>query len=619
MLAALLLTQCAPPNAVSTAQDYDRWQQRVDYRMVIDMDVETHRYQGTQELRYTNNSPDTLDRVFYHLYFNAFQPGSMMDIRNRDLPKPDKSILRIGELQPEEQGYIRVERLSCNGREVEFEVSETILEVLLPAPILPGVTARLEMAWEAQTPLQIRRSGRDNSEGVAYSMSQWYPKLCEYDYQGWHANPYIAREFYGVWGDFDVTIHIDNNFVVAAGGVLQNPEQIGHGYDTAGMEVARPDGDRLTWHFRAENVHDFVWAADPGYTQSVITADDGTLMRFFWQEGQPYDTAWRALPPVMNRARTLMNERFGRYPYPEYAWIQGGDGGTEYPMATLITGDRDPQSLIRVAVHEQLHAWFHTVLANNESLYPWMDEGFTSYAEAVIMDELAREGLVPGMKPMDNPQMINFLGYNFVRNDSTVADALSTHADHYRTNNHYGYSAYFKGAVFLVYLEYIIGRENLSRGLRRYFETWKFKHPNPNDFIRVMEKESGLELDWFKEEFIQTINKVDYAIGSVRENGPQSIAVTIERRGETAMPLDILVTYENGEQTLFYAPLESMRGVKPAESDLPRVILPDHRWVDRTYSFEVPANKNDIVRIKFDPSNRLAGLELEQNTWERGK
>lgn len=204
-----------------------RWQQRVQYQMQIDMDVKTHRYEGVQRLIYYNNSPDTLTRLFYHLYLNAFKPGSMMETRSRLIEDPDRRVAqRIAKLKPEEQGFIQVSKLTHNGEDQPFYANETILEVNLKRPILPGSVDTLYMEWTAQIPLQIRRNGRNNSEGIDYSMAQWYPKLCEYDEQGWHANPYIGREFYGVWGDFDVSISIDRNYAVAAGGYLQNPNEV---------------------------------------------------------------------------------------------------------------------------------------------------------------------------------------------------------------------------------------------------------------------------------------------------------------------------------------------------------------------------------------------------------
>jgi hypothetical protein len=605
-LAALIL---------SLAAQAQPWQQRVDYQMNIDVDAAKHQYRGTQRLAYTNNSPDTLTHLFYHLYFNAFQPNSMMDVRSRTIEDADSRVAdRIQKLTPEEQGWIKVKSLKINGKVSNFETSETILEVRLAEPIAPGATTILEMEWDAQVPLQIRRSGRDNREGVEFSMAQWYPKLCEYDHQGWHANPYIAREFHGVWGDFDVQISIDKNYVVAAGGYLQNPQEVGYGYEDPAKALNRPAGDKLHWHFKTPNVHDFVWAADPEFAHTQLRAADGTLLRFFWQKGKGYDGQWEKLPAVMSRARTLMNERFGKYPYQEYYFIQGGDGGMEYPLATLITGNRSFNSLVGVAVHEQLHSWYQMVLGTNESLYAWMDEGFTSYAEDFVMNELAREGLLGAKKAEENPFEGALAAYTALAT-SGKEEPLTTHADHFNTNYGYGLAAYVKGAVFLLQMEYIVGKPAFDKGLLRYFDTWKFRHPDANDVTRVFEKQSGLELDWYKEDWVNTINTIDYAVQSVEAEGRKNTKVVIERKGRMAMPLDIVVTYNNGEQEIFYAPLESMRGAKPAENNLERTVLPDHRWVDLTYEFEIPERAKKIAKVEIDPTHRMADIDLENNVW----
>lgn len=594
-----------------------RWQQRVDYQIQADMDVSKHQYKGTLRLTYTNNSPDTLDRAFWHLYFNAFQPNSMMDVRSRNIADADPRVgSRISKLKPEEQGWIKVKSLIHNGKSLQFETVETILEVALSEPILPGATTVFEMEWDAQVPIQVRRSGRDSREGIDYSMAQWYPKLCAYDEQGWHANPYIAREFYGNWGDYDVKISMDKNYVVAAGGYIQNPQEVGFGYESPGSRLQLPAGDKLLWHFKTPNVHDFVWAADRDYTQYSMVADDGSIMRFFWQKGKGYDEQWDKLPGIMNRARTIMNERFGKYPYREYCFIQGGDGGMEYPLATLITGNRPLNSLVGVSVHEQLHSWYQMVLGSNESLYGWMDEGFTSFAEAIVMNELAREGLLPGKKVVENTYEGALSSYTALAT-SGVEEPLTTHADHFNTNYAYSVAAYVKGSVFLAQVEYIIGKSAFDRGLLRYFHTWKFKHPNANDVTRVFEKESGLELDWFKEDWVHTTNTIDYAVKSVESEGRKNTKILIERIGRMAMPLDIVVTYTNGDQEIFYAPLEGMRGEKPAENKMQRTVLPDHRWVDLTYEFEISEPLKKVAKVEIDPTLRMADIDLENNTWTK--
>jgi aminopeptidase N len=196
-------------------------------------------------------------------------------------------------------------------------------------------------------------------------------------------------------------------------------------------------------------------------------------------------------------------------------------------------------------------------------------------------------------------------------------EPLTTHADHFQTNFGYSLAAYVKGCVFLNQLEYIVGKPAFDRGLLSYFKTWKFKHPNANDVTRVFEKESGLELDWYKEDWVNTLNTIDYNLKSVESEGRKTTKIVIERIGRMAMPLDILVTYSNGDQELFYAPLESMRGEKPTENSIKRSILPDHRWVDPVYEIEIPTSVKKVAKVEIDPSRRMADINVENNVWEQ--
>jgi hypothetical protein len=599
------------------AQQNSSWQQRVDYKMVVDMDVSTHQFSGNQTLTYFNNSPDTLDKVFYHLYFNAFQPNSMMDVRSRTIKDPDGRVgSRIFELKPGEVGFHRVQKLTQDGKPLRYEEVGTILEVALNKPLLPGESSVFYMEFDSQVPLQIRRSGRDNKEGVAYSMAQWYPKMCEYDYQGWHANPYIAREFHGVWGDFDVEISIDRDYVIGGTGYLQNPEEIGYGYETEGMKVKRPKGKKLKWHFVAPNVHDFVWAADPDYTHTTYTREDGITLHFFFQKNDKTEENWADLPPIMDKAMTYINETFGEYPYKQYSFIQGGDGGMEYPMATLITGERQLGSLVGVSVHELIHSWYQMVLASNESLYSWMDEGFTSYGTAMTMNYLRGLKLFASGPLQRNPQSGSYAGYMALIN-SGLEEPMTTHADHYTTNFAYGRAAYSKGAVFLHQLETVIGQETLRRGLLRYFQEWKYKHPNPNDFIRVMEKVSGLELDWYKEYMVNTTKFVDYGIKEVEAADDGKTVVFFERIGEMPMPLDVVVSKKDGSSVHYHIPLRIMRGAKGAEfEDMEYVVLEDWPWTHPKYEVELSIEREEILSIEIDPFQRMADTNPDNDIYQ---
>lgn len=597
------------------------WQQHANYEMHIDVDTEKYQYKGKQKLVYTNNSPDVLDRVYYHLYFNAFQPGSMMDKRSRTIADPDGRVRdRIYHLKEDEIGYQRIRSLKQDGKDVTFSEEGTILVVELNKPIKPGGKTTFDMEWDAQVPLQVRRSGRTNAEGIEFSMSQWYPKLAEYDYMGWHPNPYVGREFHGVWGNFDVKITIDKDYVIGATGILQNPNEIGHGYENPGTKVQRTKGDKLTWHFVADDVIDFFWGADPDFIHTTAQVPNGPKLHFFYQhevdvradsdKNAEYQANWEQLPELTVKGFEYAQKYFGKYPYPQYSVVQGGDGGMEYPMGTLITGARSLGSLTGVTVHEFYHSWFQGVLATNEALYPWIDEGFTVFASAETMNHIFD-------RQADNPYEGSYRSYyGIVR--SGLEEALTTHADHYNTNRAYGAASYSKGAVYLAQLSYVIGEEAFRKGMLRYYDEWKMKHPTANDFLRVMEKESGMILDWYNEYFVQTTKTIDYGVKALVGNDNKTI-VELERHGLMPMPIDLEVEYTDGSKELFYIPLRIMRGEKPAENDLKRTTLDDWMWVYPTYQFEISRSASSIKTITIDPTGRLADVEKGNNSFDVAK
>ncbi len=578
------------------------WQQSVDYTMAIDFDVKNYQYDGEQELVYTNHSPDTLTQVFYHLYFNAFQPGSEMDVRSRTIKDPDSRVgNRISKLNQDEIGFMKVNSLYQDGEEVAYKVEGTVLEVQLSNPILPGESTTFDMNFKGQVPVQIRRSGRNNAEGVALSMTQWYPKLAEYDFEGWHADPYIAREFHGVWGNFDVKIAIDKAYVLGGTGYLQNPNEVGYGYEDEGVKVKRR-GKKLTWHFVAPNVHDFTWAADPDYIHDIREAKDGTTLHFLYKDNDKIKENWKNLQSKTEALLSFFNQKIGPYPYDQYSVIQGGDGGMEYAMCTLITGERSFGSLVGVTAHEMAHAWFQHILATDEAQHEWMDEGFTTYI-STLAEELVMNS------DSENPFDRTYKGYVSLAN-SGVEQPQSTHADRYTYNQAYGISAYSKGAVFLAQLGYIIGEDNLAKTLRRYYNDWKFKHPTPNDFIRVAEKVSGAELSWYLNDWTRTTNKVDYAITSVQNDVTQkTMIINLERKGLMPMPVEVEVTYQDGSTQLIYIPLRIMRWEKPNQD----VIKDDWAWAYPTYKLELQVANYTITKIEIDPSQRMADVDRSNN------
>lgn len=595
-----------------TAQNNTYWQQHVDYTMDVEMDVKTFLYTGTQKLVYTNNSPDELSRVFYHLYYNAFQPGSEMDIRLQNIKDPDKRMMeddksRIASLSETEIGYLHAKSLTQDGQPVTFTEEGTILVVDLAKPIPSGGKTTLEMTFEGQVPEQIRRAGRNSREGVALSMSQWYPKLSEYDFEGWHPNPYIAREFHGVWGDFDVKLTLDKDYTVGGTGYLQNPQEIGHGYEAPDTKV-KTKGKTLTWHFKAPNVHDFMWAADPEYIHDVYEMEDGPTLHFLYKNDPEIIENWQKLQPKTAEAMAFYSKNVGKYPYDQYSVIHGGDGGMEYAMSTLITGGRNFGGLVGVMAHEMAHSWFQHILATNESEHEWMDEGFTSFISSLCMNEIMERN-------KENPFQGSYRGYYALVN-SGLEMPQTTHADRYTTNFAYSIAAYSKGAVFLSQLGYVIGQDKLMETIHKYFEDFKFKHPVPNDIKRTAEKVSGMELNWYLTDWTQTTNTIDYGIKSVEADG-ENTKVTMERIGEMPMPLDILVVGKDGTQKTYYVPLRMMYGEKDNPyPNLERTVLEDWPWAYPTYEFSLDMPLDNVKAIMIDPSQLMADVDGENNVYQ---
>ena len=620
----------------------DRWQQRVKYTMNIDMNVQTNQYKGKQTVEYWNNSPDTLHRVFFHLYWNAFQPGSMMDVRSRrqgsiilgnrngrEVADWDPRVRdRIANLKPDEIGYENVSSIKMNGRVQKTKLHETILEVVLDKPILPKSKVVFDMDWEAQVPLQVRRSGRDNPDTkVRYTMTQWYPKLVEYDYEGWHPTPYVGREFYGVWGDYDVTINIDKNYIIGGTGYLQNPNSIGYGYEDKGAKVTRPAGEKLTWKFVAPNVHDFAWAADPEYKHLKRQISGGPTIHVLYKNpgnDPEEDAKWKDMADAAVVVYPFIKKNFGEYPYKQYSFVHGGDGGMEYPMATMLVS-----SSLGTAFHEWMHSWYQMMLGTNESLYAWMDEGFTEYAtnlveeyyrEQVTRKRLANnpaelrksDSLALNAKPLY--QAPNYNGYLSLAR-SGKEEPMTTHADHYNTNYAYSNAAYSKGAVFVEQLGYIVGAPTRDKILLEYYRQWRFKHPNANDFIRIAEKLSGMQLDWYKEYWVNTTKTIDYSIDSLWEaNGTN---IRLRNIGLVPMPVDVKLTFKDGSSEWHYVPMYLMFGEKPAEEgQAPRKVYEAWKWTHPTYEIKTDRKLTDITSVEIDPSYRMADIDRKNNRLE---
>ena len=615
-----ILAICGLALALSAQAQDNHWQQQADYQMNVTMNVKNFQYKGVQKVTYINNSPDTLTTVFFHLYFNAFQPNSEMDANLQTLPDPDGRMAtnvgtpqrpiyesRIAKLTPDEIGYLRVKKLTQDGVPATISHESTILKVTLPTPILPHSRTVLGLDFEGQVPVMIRRAGRNSPDGVALSMAQWYPKMVAYDHKGWHTTEYLGREFYGVWGNFDVKITLDKTYLVGASGVLQNPNEIGFGYEDKGVKVPTTKAATKTWHFIAERVHDFTWAADPQYVHDKHQLADGKTIHFIYKK---YKDTWKQIQEPMLKVFDYYNQLIGKYPWPQYSFIQGGDGGMEYAMCTLMVGNEKYERLVGTAAHELAHAWFQHLLATDEAAYPWMDEGFTSYIEYLAEHQILKT------KKTANPFESAYKGY-FGLVKSGFQEPTITHSDRFATNYAYSVTAYYKGLLFLTQLDYLMGNEALQKTLKRYYNEYAFKNPTPNDFIRIAEKVSGMQLQWFLNEFMETDHTADYAISKVEGKGNKT-EVTLKRVGRLPLSIDLWVTDKAGNIRYVYVPLRMTYAEKPnTYPAYPRTVLPAWGWGNPTYTFTLDMPLEDIKSIALDPENKSVDTDKENNSFSK--
>ena len=596
-----------------SAQQNAYYQQYAKYKMDIDVDAQNFTYTGNQTLTYTNNSPDELKVVYFHLYWNAFKAGSMMDQRvagqakNGDSRLQVNGISRLASIPVEEEGAQNIHWIKQNGKDLKFEIQETIMKVVLDKPLKPNSSTTFTMNWDAVIPKQIRRAGRNNREGIDMTVTQWYPKIAEYDYDGWATFDYVGREFHAPFSDYEINIKIDKEYVIGAGGTLENPSEV-KGYDQKASVKADKD-NKATWKWTAKNMLDFAWAADRDYTVENFTILDGPKVFYVYQKSEK-TKLWQESKPYVTKFFQIMNASFGRYPYPSYSFIQGGDGGMEYGMCTMILGEATSlKGLLGLMIHEGGHSWNQQIMAYNESMRPWMDEGFTSYYESLVMHQI-----LPPKEPEANPFVGSITNYrNFVKRG--IEEPAVWFGDHHDNGSAYSFSTYVKGELFLVQLGYIMGEQNLTATMKEFYRQWNLKHPTDRDFLHIAQKVSGMDLKWFQNYWINTTKTIDYSVKNV-EYGETSTTITLENKGQVPMPIDFSILTKDKKVVNYQIPLNMTHVWKTQD------IYGDFRtlnywpWTQKEYTLTIPYTKSQISALGIDFSQRLADVNVADNIVE---
>lgn len=553
---ALALVPLAQPLAAQQARAAGQsWQQGVDYRIEARLEEGSDVLHGRARLRYTNRSPRRLDTLYLHQHLNAFRPNSAWARREASYGE-----MRFQNLGPAEHAFERFTAVRVNGRDVRpvypGAPDSTVAAIPLPTPLGSGQSVTVVMDWDARLSTLPRRQGR---RGRHFDFAQWYPRIAVYERGGWATQPLLPQgEFYGEFGEYDVTLDLAADQVVGATGVAVegNPgwtpdasERTAYApraAESLGLLTGAPASGRKRVRFRAQRVHHFGWAADPQFTHEGVTrfslndAGQRSDMPSIHVLFLPGDTAWSG-----NRAarRTLdavqwVGTLFGTYPYPQITNLHRLEsGGTEFPM--LVMNGSASEGLI---VHEVTHQWLHGILGSNEWREGWLDEGFTSFVTNWYSEEkLRREGNAPAADTLWNSAMRGI--ERLERADSTQALDLPGAA--YRTPRIYSAMTYTKGSLVLRMLRDYLGEATFRRVLRSYYGEWKFRHPTGRDFFAVAERVSGRDLDWFRTSWIQRTDRLDYSVASAAStrlaDGRWQTRVELARTGEAWMPVTVRV------------------------------------------------------------------------------
>jgi hypothetical protein len=274
-------------------------------------------------------------------------------------------------------------------------------------------------------------------------------------------------------------------------------------------------------------------------------------------------------------------------------------------MCTMLKGTGKLNGLVGVTVHEGAHNWFYGVLASNEAQHPWMDEGFTSFAEEEVLNAMRKE-------PEANPHKRAYLTHNFLMSKENEAEPLATPADYFTKNRTYGINSYSRGQIFLAQLRYIIGEEAFNQGMHTYFNTWQFKHPKPHDFLRIMERESGMQLDWYLNFWMNTTKVIDYGVKSI-DGGKGSTEIVFEKLGEMPIPLRVTVSLRSGEAIDYYIPVLSSFGSPKTGTNLQK----PWPWTHPEYTLMVNYEFSTIEKIEIDPLGFTADVNRANNTYPK--
>jgi aminopeptidase N len=591
------------------------WQQDVHYNIKASIDDAEETVAGYETLVYYNNSPDTLYTIYFHLYQNAFTPNSYA----HNLAKSGKIAVTFGENEAKGIGT-EIRSFKIGGENIPFTIDNTILIVKLQKPIYPNTSEKFDVEfityWDKNDGGNMRRRMKTfEQDGIThFDGVHWYPRICVYDRKfGWTTDQHLGKEFYGDFGLFEVELTFPNQYIVEATGELQNEEEVLppalrkvldiSNYRLQKDEISQPikaDGTKKTWKYKAINVHDFAFTADPTYRIGEVTWN-GIRCIALAQEQNAH--RWQQTATYVAKLIELYSTEIGQFGYPKMVAADARDG-MEYPMLTLNSGNWPGHQY--VIAHEVGHNWFFGMVGNNETYAAGLDEGFTQWLTALSLKKLSNQDFYNNN--IDKAVVFNNYMYHAVGDNNA---RLNIHSDHFNSAERHGGGygqVYHKTATMLYNLQYVLGDELFKESVQAYFEQWKYGHPYWEDFRNAIIHYTKADLNWFFDYWLTTTNVIDYKVGKVKYN-ENATTITLHRKTQMQMPLDVEVVFKNGEKEHFYIPNTYFQ--KQTNAQVGDKWTGWDSW-NTSYDLAIIGNRK-IRNVIIDPSGRLADINRLNN------
>ena len=592
------------------------FQQHVKYEIEVTLNDTDHTIMAYEKLLYQNNSPDTLDFIWFHIWPNAYKDDSTA------YAKQAGEDSRFSRSDSTQRGFIDSLDFLVDGQKADWDPHPEWIDVIklkLPTPLMPNQSIKIETPFFVKIPEVFSRLGHT---GKHYEMTQWYPKPAVYDRKGWHPMPYLNQgEFYSEFGSFDVKITLPKDYRIMATGDLVDGEAEYAWLDSLTLVSdsihALPKKDFKKWakaqkkkkkktdidststemktlHFHQEKVHDFAWFADKKWLvqKGDLYLADSTRNITLWSFYLPKNAKlWENSIEYLHDSGYWYSRYYGDYPYNHITAVDGdlsAGGGMEYPNITVISKMPGKQMLEMVIMHEVGHNWFYGIIGSNERYHTWMDEGLNEYScirywQDKYKNDNERFVLIPLIQnKLGIAKDLKFSWTEYFQYSSSAksqnAQPLNLKADEYKGSN-YGQN-YSKTAVFTRFLQHYLGEDKMDEIMQDYYETWKFKHPYPEDVQSIFEKHTDKDLSWYFDGVFETTDYVDF---SIHRKGNR---FTVSNNGKLKTPVEV-VFFGNNHEVLEKRWIEGFEWrsvLKPPANVWYAIIDPDEHMpdVDRT-------------------------------------